>query len=54
MRVDAVVAGKSASFDVMRNVVQQDWTDAVMAEQRTGAVRKLATKYKIRFEGSKP
>jgi hypothetical protein len=52
MRVDAVTGGKSESFEVMRNVVQQDWTDAIMAEQRTNAVRTLAKKYKVVTEGA--
>ena len=54
MRMDAVTAGKAASFEVMRNVALQDWTDATMAELRTAGVRALAKKYKIRFEGDKP
>jgi len=53
MRIDALTAGKAASFEVIRNVVLQDWTDATMAELRTAGVRTLAKKYKIRFEGDK-
>lgn len=53
MRMDGVVAGRAASFEVMRNVVLQDWTDTTMAELRTAGVRALAKKYKIRFEGDK-
>jgi PPIC-type PPIASE domain len=50
MRLDAVTTGKAANFDALRNVVQQDWTDATMAEQRTAAVRALAKKYKVKTE----
>jgi PPIC-type PPIASE domain len=53
MRLDAVTAGKPASFEVLRGVVLQDWTDATMAAQRTAAVRTLAKKYKVRVEGSR-
>jgi hypothetical protein len=54
IRLDSVAAGKRAHFDALRSVIQQDWTDAVMAEQRTAAVRALAKKYKIRYEGVRP
>ena len=50
VRLDAVAAPKSASFEPLRGVVLQDWTDAVMAEQRTAAVRALAKKYRIKTE----
>jgi hypothetical protein len=33
-------------------VVQQDWTDATMSEQRTAAVQVLARKYSIRNEAA--
>jgi hypothetical protein len=54
MRLESIAAGKRADFDALRGVIQQDWTDAVMAEQRTAAVRALAKKYKIRYEGVQP
>ena len=54
IRVEAVTAAKPASFDALRNVVLQDWTDFAMAEQRTQAVRALAKKYTVRDEVSKP
>lgn len=41
-----------ADFDALQGVVLQDWTDAVMAEQRTAAVRALGEKYRIRYEGT--
>lgn len=52
VRLDAVTAGKPASFETLRNPVLQDWTDATMAAQRTAAVRALASKYRIRYEGA--
>jgi PPIC-type PPIASE domain len=50
MRLDGATAGKAASFEALRGVVLQDWTDATMAAQRTAAVRALATKYKIKTD----
>lgn len=41
-----------ADFEVLQGVILQDWTDAVMAEQRTAAVRALGEKYRIRYEGA--
>jgi hypothetical protein len=52
MRLEAVSAPKPASFEVLRGVVLQDWTDATLAAQRSAAVRVLAQKYKIRNEGA--
>jgi hypothetical protein len=50
IRLDAIAAPRPAVFDSLRDVVMQDWTDAVMAEQRTAAVRALAKKYTVKFE----
>jgi hypothetical protein len=50
IRLEAMAPGKPAQFEALRGVVLQDWTDTVLAEQRTAAVRKLATKYVIKFE----
>lgn len=50
IQLDAVSAAKPADYEVLRGVVRQDWTDQVMAEQRTAAVRTLAEKYNIRIE----
>ena len=50
MRVEAVTPARPADFEVLRGVVLQDWTDAVMADQRTAAVRALARKYTVRHE----
>lgn len=52
MRLDLITAGKPAVFESLRGVVLQDWTDSVMAEQRTAAVRALARKYKVEIEGA--
>ena len=50
MRVDVRSAPKPADFAVLRGVVQQDWTDAVLSEQRSAAVAALAKKYTIKAE----
>jgi PPIC-type PPIASE domain len=52
MRLDAVSPPKPASFEALRGVVLQDWTDATMSEQRTSAVRVLAKKYTLQLEGA--
>lgn len=54
MRLDATAPGKPADFTALRGVLMQDWTDAVMAEQRTAAVRALARQYRITIEGAAP
>jgi hypothetical protein len=51
MRLDAVAPPRPAEFDTVRGVVLHDWIDATMAEQRTAAVRALAKKYSVRYEG---
>lgn len=50
IRVTAMTPGKIADYETVRNVVLQDWTDQVMAELRTEAVRSQARKYTIRQE----
>lgn len=50
MRLMAVTPPKPVAFEVVRPVVQQAWTDATMAAQRSAAVATLAKKYKINFE----
>lgn len=47
IRVESSSPAKPADFTSLRNVVQQDWTDTVMAEQRSKAVRAMAAKYRI-------
>jgi len=54
IRVQAIVAPKPANFDDISNAVRQDWVDATMSAQRTAAVRSLAKKYKLVFEGDTP
>ncbi len=54
MRLDAVHAAKPADFESLRGVVLQDWTDAVMADQRSAAVRVLASKYVVKMEPVAP
>jgi hypothetical protein len=51
VRVEAITSPRPADFEAVRQAVQQDWLDSTMAEQRSAAVRKLAGKYKIRYEG---
>lgn len=47
VRVEARVAAKPAEYEALRGAVLQDWTDAVMAEQRSAAVRALTKKYTV-------
>jgi hypothetical protein len=50
VRLEGVTPAQPATFEPLRGVVQQDWTDATLAEQRSAAVRNLAGKYKVRVE----
>ena len=54
MRLEAIAAAKPASFDALRGAVLQDWTDSVMAEQRSAAVREMARKYVVITETTAP
>lgn len=54
IRLEAIASAKPASFDALRGVVLQDWTDSVMAEQRTAAVRTMARKYAVKYEATTP
>ncbi len=54
MRLDAITPAKLASFSAVRGAVLQDWTDSVMAEQRSAAVREMAKKYTIKTEAATP
>lgn len=49
VRLGAVAAAIPADFATLRNIIQQDWTDAMMAEQRSTAVHAMAAKYRIEF-----
>jgi hypothetical protein len=50
VQLEARAQARPADFTLLRGVVLQDWTDAVMADQRTAAVRTLAQKYTVRTE----
>ncbi|HEY1131451.1 MAG TPA: peptidylprolyl isomerase [Roseateles sp.] len=50
VRLEATSPAKPASFEVLRGVVMQDWTDATLAEQRSAAVAALARKYTVKVE----
>ena len=52
MRLVAITPTKPADYEALRNVVLQDWKDAVASEQRSAAVRALTKKYKVKFEGA--
>ncbi len=52
MRLDASALPKPASFEALRGVLLQDWTDTTMAEQRSAAVRALAQKYTVKTEAA--
>ncbi len=52
VRLDAANGARPASFEALRNGVQQDWTDATLSEQRSAAVAALAKKYTIKVEAA--
>ena len=54
VQLDGITPAQPARFEPLRGVVLQDWTDAVLAEQRSAAVRSLASKYIIRTEAAQP
>ena len=54
MRLEAIAPAKPADFEAFRGVVLQDWTDFVMAEQRSAAVRQWARKYTVKVEAATP
>jgi len=47
VQLQSVLPAIPADFEALRNVVQQDWTDAELSQQRSDAVRKLAAGYRI-------
>lgn len=51
IRLTSMTALKPAAFDDVSGAVLQDWTDSVMAEQRSAAVRTLAKKYDVKVTG---
>ena len=52
IQLNALVPGKPAVFETLHGIVLQDWTDSVMAEQRSAAVNALAKKYTIQIESA--
>lgn len=52
IQLNALVPGKPAVFETLHGIVLQDWTDSVMAEQRSAAVHALAKKYTIQIESA--
>ena len=54
VRLGAVAPARPAAFEPLRGVVLQDWTDAVLSEQRSAAVQALAKKYRIVDEAAAP
>ncbi|RZL37400.1 MAG: peptidyl-prolyl cis-trans isomerase [Rubrivivax sp.] len=54
VRLDASSAAKPASFEALRGVILQDWTDATLSEQRSAAVAALAGKYTVKVEATAP
>jgi hypothetical protein len=51
MRLKSMTPARPATFEEMSGVVLQDWTDSVMSEQRSVAVRTLAKKYDVKVTG---
>lgn len=54
VRLDTVSPARPAPFETVRHAVQQDWTDATLAAQRSAAVAALARKYTVRVEAAAP
>lgn len=52
VRLEAASPARPASFEALRGVVLQDWTDATLAEQRSAAVAALAKKYTVKVEAA--
>jgi hypothetical protein len=54
IRLKSISPARPAEFQVVSTAVLQDWTDAVMSEQRSDAVRALTRKYEVAQSGSQP
>jgi hypothetical protein len=54
IRLKSIAPAKPAEFQAVSAAVLQDWTDAVLSEQRSDAVRALARKYQVDVSGAKP
>lgn len=50
VRLESAGVASPASFEALRGVIMQDWTDATLAEQRSAAVAALSRKYTIKVE----
>lgn len=50
VRLKAITPSRAADFETLRGVVLQDWTDAVMSEQRSAAVAAMAKRYTVKTE----
>jgi hypothetical protein len=48
IRLDAIAPGQKVAFEAVQARVYQDWKDASMQQLRTGALRELGKKYKVR------
>jgi len=53
MRLKAMSPARPAVFEDVGGAVHQDWTDAVMSEQRSAAVHALARKYTVKVTDQK-
>ena len=47
LRLEGGTPPKQAQFEALRETVAQDWTDAVLADQRAAAVKTMAMKYTV-------
>jgi hypothetical protein len=54
MRLKAASPPRPAVFEELGGIVYQDWTDSVMSDQRSDAVRALARKYTVKVQGGAP
>ena len=52
IRLVSIAPPQPADFETLQGVVLQDWTDAVMAEQRSAAVAAMAKRYTVKVEES--
>jgi hypothetical protein len=50
MRLKSITPARPAKFEDVSSAVVQDWTDSVMSEQRSAAVRALAQKYTVKVD----
>lgn len=54
VRPEGSTPGVTAQFDAVRARVLQDWTDAVMADQRAAALKLMARNYRIEVREARP